>query len=736
MLYLQECNFCHSNISSHTILINATAKTAKLAFFELAVPYKSGIQEEVELQMIQQHRINRSIREIPLKYLPYCVQYRRELSMFNYQAPELLSCNKRFVFPTRQSDTYAITLLLWEMLNRCIPFEEYNENKLDELLQTNYPLRFLSIKEEERCQRFHEILERGLKREPTTRIELEKMISKLNAIELEISRANAKRASPTKLDTGNLKSKEKPLIRRTTGEADHRYDDDEKVTPNKSYSKLSSVGVSPAENLVSPLHNITNSTLQRSLWDPKKVLSPRRFQNETQERNSTLKRRKKITPTKHNNKYVRGSPSDVANVTAQTNELIEAERLSNALNEAHIQSTISKQLDYSIDEENAESEESDDQYKGPPIKIDTHPFDNVPNSNNNTQFSTESYHLPAELIARNNKIRRYIWLSTDQMNDTSQCDQSALAIATKNANESQSQSMPTNNDENADNQRLNVNIKIVRKQFSPENSVQHNSSIKSDCSTASAVNNEESISVKSRIKFFRSLESHPVQIRSPAKNVSNLSRRSEISFKEAKKAIEKSYRHTYPATNTNTSNQQLIKDISNIAAEIQENLANNPYLNGRQTINENNHKLNESNLIIDNYANKDLLDESYGEIDVNEKEQRNSVRDAIQKFELSLRNNLLSEKIFNTEQKLADKLESWIYGDEKKSNVTDEKIEDLIHIVEPCEIENESGTQLALVPSEKTEQPTDEPEKQSVEQLVEEPTEQPAEQTTGIHLVF
>ena len=130
------------------------------------------------------------IREISTKYFPYCTEYRRKLTIFNYQAPELLSNGEPFVFPTKQSDTYALTLLLWELLNKCIPFVIYDEMKLNELLKSNYPLKYLPIVEEERCQRFHEIFERGLKREPETRIDLAKMIRKLKAIETEISRGN------------------------------------------------------------------------------------------------------------------------------------------------------------------------------------------------------------------------------------------------------------------------------------------------------------------------------------------------------------------------------------------------------------------------------------------------------------------------------------------------------------------------------------------------------------------
>lgn len=721
VLYLQECNLCHSNISSHTILITAHSNNVKLAFFELAVPYRSDIQDEVELQMMQQQHINRSICEIPAKYLPYYIPYRRTMSMFNYQAPELLSHFVKFVFPTRQSDTYAITILLWELLNRRIPFEKYDEAELNELLKTNYPLKFLPIKEEERCQRFHEIIERGLKREPSTRIELERIISKLNAIELEIGCENDKQKSPSKVE---LKPKVKPMYRQPHAEI-NRIENGERGTPDKSISKVSSIGLSPSENIVSPMNNAASSALQRSILDFNKLLSPRRIgHDDAVERSSTLKKRRKTTPTRHNKNgrdlFANGKSDPlnrISDAVAKTNEICAAEQLANELNNAHTKSFISKQLDYSIDEEKEPSEESMDRVKTCVAnKVNRHPFDNVnvsKSTSNSNSLVLDNYQLPQELIARNNKIRRYTWLSTDQMNSSSQCETAAPVMATRRDDIPPMPTLEESGD--AHNQKLNVSIKIVRKQVSPDSSFQHNSSMRSDCSTASAVSNEESFSIKSRIKFFRSLESQPVQRRTPVKNSSDMSRRSEISFKEARKAVEKTFRHTYPTSNPPAvdSNEQLLKDISCIAAEIQESLKRNPFLTGRLV-----EKMNNKNELEYLFDRKMKLDENI-EFDnklhdddsvIEESEKRNSVREAIQKFELSMRNDknelnplqkvenkLLNEKIINTEPtKSVAKIKEFLKQFEERDAVTEEKVEDLIRVEVPSEIENESGTQLAL----------------------------------------
>lgn len=354
--YRHECDICYSNISSHAILVGDDITQVKLSSFELAVPFKPDIQDETELKSMlqskyvpsarQKHspklslsfdqKIDRYkflskdpsasngnalqpnycvpfIRECNTKYLPHCTDYRRKLSVFNYQAPELLSQTEAFVFPAKHSDTYALTLLLWELLNQCIPFVIYDEAKLCEMLKTNYPLKYLPIVEEERCQRFHEILKRGLKREPDTRIPLDKLVRKLSAIETETVREHEKTQSLIKcccLKMQNGKISQRPTQEMPTDDAI------EKMTPEKS-SKLFSVYSSPKpspvmplpvntpEKTISPLNNATSNTC-RSILDFNKLLSPRRDTNdETFQRSSTLKRRKRVGPTDGNRRNVK-----------------------------------------------------------------------------------------------------------------------------------------------------------------------------------------------------------------------------------------------------------------------------------------------------------------------------------------------------------------------------------------------------------------------------------------------
>lgn len=66
--------------------------------------------------------------------LAYSIAYRRMYSMHYYQAPELLvptnNCNVKYVKPTIKSDVYGLGLMLWELINRVVPYVVYNHDEL------------------------------------------------------------------------------------------------------------------------------------------------------------------------------------------------------------------------------------------------------------------------------------------------------------------------------------------------------------------------------------------------------------------------------------------------------------------------------------------------------------------------------------------------------------------------------------------------------------------------------
>lgn len=94
------------------------------------------------------------------RYLPYCKEYREKFSLFYYVAPELLVPKSNFVFPTKKTDVYSLTLLLWEILNGYVPFVVYSRQELEKL-QLSASMH-LPMFEKERCDRFRQVFETGL----------------------------------------------------------------------------------------------------------------------------------------------------------------------------------------------------------------------------------------------------------------------------------------------------------------------------------------------------------------------------------------------------------------------------------------------------------------------------------------------------------------------------------------------------------------------------------------------
>ncbi|KAG5674018.1 hypothetical protein PVAND_004011 [Polypedilum vanderplanki] len=169
--YLHECGFVHSNISSHAILIRDQPFAVKLSSFELAteilpteaigkIYHLNNINENIEIftlethdkaqiekysKLSKQHFYNRT--SLPIMHLslseyddeneyrqPYSIPYRRMFSMHYYQAPELLvptnNVENVHVFPSISSDIYGLGLLLWELINRVVPYVIYDNDDL------------------------------------------------------------------------------------------------------------------------------------------------------------------------------------------------------------------------------------------------------------------------------------------------------------------------------------------------------------------------------------------------------------------------------------------------------------------------------------------------------------------------------------------------------------------------------------------------------------------------------
>lgn len=740
-VFLNAFNYCHSNISSHSIMIADSVTNVKLSSFELALDIKSNQPNDGETtvkhngsklsanvsndrdlpdcsmsneQKIEQYkklskesaareRVNRSyssteLQDIDLDQLANCPAFRQYFCEYYYQAPELLPINKQLIFPAKQTDAYGVTLLLWELLNNCIPFVIYSEEKHTELLSTNYPLKFLPIIEEQRCQRFNGILERGLKREPQTRIGLQKIIQMLNAIEVDIQVESEKKQY--RIDDGG-RSLEK--VYRIPCRISLSKEACEKSTPDRS-SKLISIPPSPmsansAEKELSPLIPTNTTTMNNpSPLDYHKLLSPRReVKVNLYERTSTLKRRKKATPISRNKQNMNSRVEDDASNKSLMNtcnlneEEMSTEHTSNAFNNALIKSAISRELSFQ-DSENAS-------------EITPKITDSKENLNNpNNLSATKSDKNSPENIVANNQIRSYNWPSPQKVNRSKSHEPVIVAVAHR-IRKYNDGNLSTSTEETNENQRkLNVSIKIIRTQLSPVTSCDYMDSTKSENSLADDIESadQDSFSVKSRIKFFRSLEGKSRK-RSPLKNRLDFSRRSAITYMEAQKVQQKSHRFTYPQLTP--TRQNLFKEIPVLLADIQKNLGINPHLqtddSGQmEPIFFSSHDDGEFASMasgeMTQYKNS-IMANSRDESHDDENEKRNSVRETVQMFESSMRsdknrsNSVRRSKSNNYSRKSTVEI-----GEIDNPIVTDEMVDDVIRVEEPSDAENECGARAAI----------------------------------------
>ncbi|XP_037041366.1 uncharacterized protein LOC119078051 isoform X2 [Bradysia coprophila] len=210
--YLHACGYIHSNISSHNILFRERPCSVKLSSFELATDIDcSTIRAEIEScypQLCTQQSVgldddNVALKEhykkqskrttyeehdyidIPSKYLMYDTTYRRHLSEHNFTAPELLAADRRFVFPTPKTDVYSLCLLLWELLNHCVPFAVYNRLDMERMIATEK--LNLPFFERDRCYSFMGIFGAGLAIRPENRtMDVPALMTRLSNIEADI----------------------------------------------------------------------------------------------------------------------------------------------------------------------------------------------------------------------------------------------------------------------------------------------------------------------------------------------------------------------------------------------------------------------------------------------------------------------------------------------------------------------------------------------------------------------
>lgn len=674
-LYLHECGFVHSNISSHSILVSKSPNYVKLSSFELTTSLSGTTQKEIESKyrrnskrtdetgtnipiyallmrnnddMLNEHYRNMSeqlsrevgaspayssqcLSDIDANFLPYYIEYRRQFSVYNYQAPELLTLADRFVFPSRRCDVYSLTMLLWELLNYCVPYVIYNESELKRLYCENKVE--LPMFEKDRCAYFKQIFKYGTAVDPTNRsITVQHFISLLEDIKFDIDPQNNNNMT----GGGNLRLLDVPTI-----EAD--LDDERKESiyenTNDIINDIDAQVISPmlmneanrnfmpspkatkdspaanSDNIVlSPLHNITSSTSYRSVMDFQKLLSPHR--------NSTMKRRpnQKISP------YYGESPNLNENISHIFDGLDHLEQPIDTsiigpvtVREGQLPSrkTIQHQQNKFMDQilgdqkENQSMNISKWSERNEPIVITLSPnkqhtgvataHENPTNiqivlnnsMHNQKQQRGNVVESVSEMqIARKNQIRRNEWLSNDANveqffvapplqratdQDIESCTTSSSPTgSTKNAvigidevnklSPSASTNSSTASDETVPlNRKVNVSIKIVRKQLTPEkNDITTKSNVTDN--NVSMYNNEESPSVLSRIKFWNSLECPTISPKIPFKPNSTLNQSARMP--ELVDDDRSSLAPTPLPLPQPSRNRRILQEINDISAEI------------------------------------------------------------------------------------------------------------------------------------------------------------------------
>lgn len=537
---------------------------------------------------------NRSVRDMDVRYLPYCTDYRHYLSPFNYQPPELLIPGERFVFPAKQSDVYSVTLLLWELLNNCVPFVIHDHAELEQLYAANKAS--LPIFEEDRCIYFNKIFKYGFECDPVHRsMTLHHLIKSLEDIKFDIDKEREMfENSAYELRTRKADHEQMPSTSKF--DTDNIYENTADIFANtmtENFTKTSPA-INPKNNTAS--NNASNATFSRSVLDFNKLLSPRRVGHlNLYERSSTLKKRKKSTPNSQNKRnakevsengdneiLIKTKPSPGLNDNIDSQALTEKSAIS--------QSTSVRALQYPEEVFIPQTpDKSEEAFNDKTKTVQSNMLENaekcaeteVSKSNQHSyRFKIDSYELPEHVIARNNKIRRNTWLTSDQTSITVNNSQNEQRRSVPTADKPLAEEVPTTtsaslNDSKQSNKKLNVSIKIVHKQVSPEKSAEP---VSTNIYTTPTNNQEEMLeespSVMSRVQYFSALQN------SNRKNNKSYGRLSEIPFSEASKAHRKNQyqKKTLSASPKINNNSKLLKEVTDIADDIKKCLSNNPLL--------------------------------------------------------------------------------------------------------------------------------------------------------------
>jgi hypothetical protein len=430
--------------------------------------------------------------------LAYLIDFRRIFTTHFYQAPELLPSKNdftyKFVLPTIRSDVFSLGLLLWEILNHCIPFVIYNYDELSTAYnknEANLPLLDKS------CISFMEIFNRCLHRNADERFsDVYKLIDMLNMADISsesekvpyknITDKKYYEKTPQKI---YFNSGEKDLQKRAENAITAEKISNLKSTKSFSESIKSSeleahvVSFSQQPEILNdnPVHRIKKSLensapkkplrmkedspgmlemskrsdLFKSFFDLNRLETPKIDKNGIYgERTSTLKKRTKVDPV--GKKSVKGLFDD--NFDKMNSELEQItqndflDEIKQEMNERNRE--MSSFLNcgihhHSIGDVSRSTDDIRKTLKSLKSPMKRSESDNI--AGNESQLVDSDCRLPKTPIARQNRIRRNVWLSDSKKPSGGKISDSENFKPNKTVSE---MSAPTKN--------YNVSIKIHR----------------------------------------------------------------------------------------------------------------------------------------------------------------------------------------------------------------------------------------------------------------------------------
>lgn len=590
-LYLHECGYIHSNISSHNILVRQNPYCVKLSSFELSTEVDFA-DTRIDILVKYRHKLtafNSSCADIPKytaiedqnislkdqykrmskllpilkcspksqhkclsllsKHIIYDTNYRQHLSLHNFQAPELLTTKRQFVFPTIKADVYSLCLLLWEILNNCVPFVVYSMLDMERMIGLNK--LSLPFFERERCQPFMDIFRVGLAVNPENRaLDVQQLITMLEDVKTRI-RCGIK-DQDEKLNVQQSNVDQVNLYVNTTPQA---------CPKNECITSASTLSPNSSNFNHCLQESELTSTKKKQRKSPQKLVKKNTFRQlfkNSKETASSNANESQLTHAQLNENL-----DAIASENRREEPLEEIREESESLcssivgpllvKEDELPSKMSIEKPEPTCRENIASGNTEWRKTSPDIVdfevCDENRAGNSKSCNNlfdastsasqrrffhsniisppSNGFSIGKYSLPDTPIARKNKIRRNAWLSNKSLNSSN------TGIDVELAMENQNQSMRLD-----DSDKLNVSIRIVHSKVTPRK-VESGNPL-----------------VMSRIKFFDST-TETTNIDVPAENL-------KISNSDGIRDIDSNYSANYPIKNSCS------KEIIELASDVRD----------------------------------------------------------------------------------------------------------------------------------------------------------------------